>query len=194
MSVNHFSTQPEIYIHWKYKKKNWSIPRGLTHTVSFEKCWSIPHELLTQGSESPVQPPPPLLSACLGHIRIGGGGSTSSLKMVPQVTPHLHHSPKPLFRKEEHKSTLNGRVRGCWQTLGLMISEASFMATRLQVRRSTNNNTAASRIINAGQTTLLQHSWGKIHFILTSNETNKSRRSTSPSPWKKWNPKSLPQI
>lgn len=171
--------------------------------MSFEKCWSIPHELLTQGSESPVQPPPPLLSACLGHIRIGrGGGSTSSLKMVPQVTPHLHHSLKPLFRKEEHKSTLNGRVRGCWQTLGLMISEASFMATRLQVRRKPITTQQRAGSLMPGRPPFFSIHGGKFtSFSLQMKQTNPDaqpvplpERNGIPSPYHRSNHTGLPPV
>lgn len=54
-----------------------------------------------------------------GHVQVEDGPPGDSL--------YLHHSPKPLSRKEE-KSAWNNRVRYL-QTPDLMISEAPFRAT-----------------------------------------------------------------
>lgn len=86
-----------------------------------------------------------LLTLCPQPEPHQNGGRVSRLKLVPQGTPHLHHSTISFFRKEDPKSKRNDRVRACLQTLGLMISEAPSRATSLQICRSTTNKTALSR-------------------------------------------------
>ena len=135
----------------------------------------------------------PCLSSQPGpHKNWGRGGACLVWRWSPRWlhTTTLLNTP---LRKEEHKSTLNSGVGGHWQTLGLMISEAPLRATSLQVHRSATSKIGVRRIINARQIALPQHSWGEIHFILMSNETNPDAQPV-PLPERSWNPKSLSQI
>lgn len=99
------------------------IPRALTCTVWFGKCWPISHWVPhPEVSESPVK----LSHSCLLHalvpIRMGQGVRRvmSRLKMISQVSLCTPTTLLNLFcRKRNVSLKLNKRVRGSLQTSSL---------------------------------------------------------------------------